>query len=121
MATNIKCPSCENIFDVEEVIASDLEEKLKKEYAAKLQQSISALSLERDKLQQEQVIFEEKKKRENELFQQKINQEKQKLEAEIQRQVTRTITSEFEHKLRLLEQNNQDQGEKLKLARRKEL
>ena len=85
MATNIKCPSCENVFDVEEVIASDLEEKLKKEYTLKLQQSLSALSNEREKLHQEQAVFEEKKKKENELFQQKLNQEKQKLEVELQK------------------------------------
>lgn len=121
MATNIKCPSCESVFDVEEVIASDLEEKLKKEYALKLQQSLATLSRERERLQEEQAIFEEKKKRENELFQQRLVQERQKLEQEIQKQVTRTITSDFEHKLRLLEQSNQDQEEKLKLARRKEL
>ena len=121
MATNIKCPSCENVFDVEEVIASDLEEKLKKEYALKLQQSLNALSQERNKLHEEQTTFEEKKKRENELFQQKINQEKQKLEAELQKQLTHSITADFEHKLKLLEQSNHDQEEKLKLARRKEL
>ncbi len=121
MATNIKCPACETVFDVEEVIASDLEEKLKKEYTLKLQQSLQALSQERNKLVQEQTIFEEKKKRENELFQQKLSHEKQKLEAEIQKQLTRSISSDFENKLRLLEQSNQDQEEKLKLARRKEL
>ena len=121
MATDIKCPSCGNVFDVEEVIANDLEEKLKKDYAQKLQQSLSGLAEERNKLQHEQAIFEEKKRRENELFQQRLAQEKQKLEEEIQKQLTRSITSDFEHKLKLLEQSNQDQEEKLKLARRKEL
>lgn len=121
MATDIKCPSCGNVFDVEEVIANDLEEKLKKEYTLKLQQSISALAEERSRLQHEQTVFEEKKKRENELFQQRLNQEKQKLEAEIQKQLTLSITSDFEHKFRLLEQNNQDQEQRLKVARRKEL
>ena len=121
MATDIKCPSCGSVFDVEEVIAHDLEEKLKKEYALKLQQSLSAVAEERNKLQHDQAIFEEKRKKENELFQQKLNVEKQKLEAEIQKQVTLSLTSEFEHKLRLLEQNNQDQEQRLKVARRKEL
>lgn len=121
MATDIKCPACGSVFDVEEVIANDLEEKLKKEYASKLQQSLSALTEERNKLHHDQLLFEEKKKKENELFQQKLSLEKQKLEAEIQKQVTRSITSEFEHKLKLLEQNNKDQEQRLKVARRKEL
>ena len=121
MATDIRCPSCGNVFDVEEVIANELEEKLKKDYVQKLQQSLNGLEEERNKLQREQAVFEEKKRRENELFQQRLAQEKQKLEEEIQKQLTRSITSDFEHKLRLLEQSNQDQEEKLKMARRKEL
>ena len=121
MATDIKCPACGNVFDVEEVIASDLEEKLKKEYSLKLQQSLNTLTDERKKFQLEQSIFEEKKKRENELFQQKLIQEKQKIEVELQQQLTRSITSDFEQKMRMLQQNNQDQEEKLKLARQKEL
>ncbi|MBC7830148.1 MAG: DUF2130 domain-containing protein [Chitinophagaceae bacterium] len=121
MATDIKCPECGKIFDVEEVIAGDIEEKFKKEYSSKLQQSLNSLTEERKKLHQEQNIFEEKKKKENELFQQKLIQEKQKIEADLQQQLTRSITSDFEHKLKMLEQNNHDQEEKLKLARQKEL
>jgi len=121
MATDIKCPSCGNVFDVEEVIANDLEEKLKKEYSTKLEQSLNTLGEERKKFQHDQIIFEEKKKKENELFQQKIAQEKQKMEIELQHQLTRSISSDFENKLKLLEQNNQDKDEKLKLARQKEL
>lgn len=121
MATDIKCPSCGNIFDVEELIASDLEEKLKKEYSLKLQKSLNSLTEERKKFQLELGLFEDKKKKENELFQQKLSQEKQKIEVELQQQLTKTITSDFERKLRMLEQNNRDQEEKLNLARQKEL
>lgn len=121
MASDIKCPSCGNVFDVEEVIASDLEEKLKKEYASKFQQSLNTLTEDRKKFNQDLAIFEEKKKRENQLFQQRLIHEKQKLQADLQQQLTRTIGSEFEHKLRLLEQHNHDQEQKLKLARQKEM
>lgn len=121
MASDIKCPSCGNVFDVEEVIASDLEEKLKKEYASKFQQSLNTLTEDRKKFNQDLAIFEEKKKRENQLFQQRLIHEKQKLQADLQQQLTRTIGSEFEHKLRLLEQHNYDQEQKLKLARQKEM
>ena len=121
MASDIKCLSCGNVFDVEEVIASDLEEKLKKEYASKFQQSLNTLTEDRKKFNQDLAIFEEKKKRENQLFQQRLIHEKQKLQADLQQQLTRTIGSEFEHKLRLLEQHNYDQEQKLKLARQKEM
>ena len=121
MASDIKCPSCGNIFDVEEVIASDLEEKLKKEYAIKLQQSLNTLADDRKRFQEERNIFEAKKKRENEIFQQRLIHEKQKLEIDLQQQLTRSITADFEYKLRMLEQNNLDQEERLRIARQKEM
>ena len=121
MANNIKCPQCGNQFDVEAVIASDLEEKLKKEYEQKMRQSYESLQQDKIRLQEEQRQFEEKKKKENEIFLQKIGQEKLKLEKEIQEQVRKSITEDFELKLRLLENNNRDQEEKLNEARRKEV
>jgi hypothetical protein len=121
MANNIKCPQCGNQFDVEAVIASDLEEKLKKEYEQKLRQSFESLQQDKLRLQEEQRQFEDKRKKENEIFLQKIGQEKLKMEKEIQEQVRKSITEDFELKLRLLENNNRDQEEKLNESRRKEV
>ena len=57
-----------------------------------------------------------KRKKENELFAQKIIQEKQKIEAELQQQLRKSITADFENKLRILEDSNKDNEEKLKLV-----
>ena len=32
MATNIKCPNCATVFDVEDVLSADVEQKLKQRY-----------------------------------------------------------------------------------------
>ena len=90
MATNIKCPNCANVFDVEDVLSADVEQKLKQRYEKQLQESLSQINNEKRKLEEDQKIFEEKKKKENELFQQKIQQEKQKLEVELQQQLRNT-------------------------------
>jgi len=121
MPTDIKCPNCGHVFDVENVLAADLETKYQQQYQAKLQQSISSIEEDKKKLQESQQKFEEVKKRENEIFAKKMQQEKLKLEAELQEQLRKSISADFEIKLRLLETSNKDAEEKLKEARRKEL
>jgi hypothetical protein len=121
MPTNIKCPNCATVFDVEGVLSADAESKLKEKYEKQLQQSLSLVNDEKKKLEEDQKLFEEKRKRENELFQQKLQQEKQKLETEIQQQLRKTIAGDYENQLKLLQQNAQDNEEKLKTARQKEL
>lgn len=121
MTNNIKCPNCGNVFDVENVIAADLEKKYQDEFQHKLKESLGKVEEDKKKLQQDLQLFEEKKKRENEIFAQKLQQEKLKMETELQQQLTKSIASDFENKLRLLENNNRDTEEKLKEARRKEL
>mgnify|MGYP000126629730 CR=1 FL=1 len=121
MATEVKCPKCGSSVDVESVIAHDLGDKLKKEYEAKLRDSLVNLQSEKDRLLEEQRSFEEKKKKENELFAQKLAQEKARLESEIKEQVQRSIASDFEVKLKIAEEANREKEEKLKIARQKEL
>jgi hypothetical protein len=120
MATNIKCPNCATVFDVENVLSADVEQKLKQRYEKQLEESRSQINSEKKKLEEDQKSFEEKKKKENELFQQKLQQEKLKLESEIQQQLRKTITADFENQLRLLQQSAQENEEKLKTARQKE-
>ncbi len=121
MANDIKCPNCGTIIDVENVLAADIEQKLQQQYQDKLHQSLNKVEEEKRKLLADQVLFEEKKKNENEIFAQKLQQEKQKLETEIQEQLRKTIAADYENKLRMLENNNAETEEKLKEARKKEL
>ncbi len=120
MPTHIKCPNCATHVNVEDVLSADVEQKLKQQYEKQLQQTLSKLDGEKKKLEEEQRIFEEKKKRENELFQQKLQQERLKLEADIQQQVRKTMAADYENELRLLKQNMQENEQRLKEARQKE-
>jgi hypothetical protein len=54
-------------------------------------------------------------------YSQKLQDEKLKLQQTLEINLRKTITSDFENKLLLLEQNNKDNEEKLKLSRQKEL
>ncbi|HEY6956126.1 MAG TPA: DUF2130 domain-containing protein [Flavisolibacter sp.] len=121
MPTTIKCPNCASVIDVDNALSADMEQKLKQRYEQQLQESVSQLNNERKRLEEEQKLFDEKKKRENELFQQKLQQEKLKLETELQQQLRKSIASDYENQLRLLKQSAEESEEKLRTARLKEL
>lgn len=121
MATNIKCPNCATVLDVENVLSADVEQKLKQRYEKQLQESLSQINNDKKKLEEDQKAFEEKKKKENELFQQKLQQEKLKLESELQQQLRKSIAADYDNQLRLLKQSAEENEEKLKTARQKEL
>ena len=121
MPNDITCPHCGNSFDVENVLSAELDLKYQKEYQKRLNDSLFKMELEKKKLEDDQRSFEEKKKKENELFLQKVAQERKKMETEIQEQLKKSIGSDFENKIIILESANRDNEEKLKLSRNKEL
>ena len=121
MATDIRCPNCGHQFDVENVIAAELEGRYRQQFQQQQQDLADRMEAEKRKLQQQQQEFEEKKKRENEIFAQKLQQEKLKMEGELQEQLRKSISADFENQLRLLQSNNLEQEEKLKAARQQEL
>jgi hypothetical protein len=121
MPNDIKCPNCGHVFDVENVLAADIEQKYQQQYQQKLKQSLNKVEEDKKKLEADQQQFEERKKKENEIFAQKLQQEKLKMETELQEQLRKSITADFENKLRMLQESNTENEEKLKAARQKEL
>lgn len=96
MANSITCPNCGHQFEPGEMIREEVEKEL------------------RSKM----MDWQKKKQAE---FDQHLQEEKRKTQLEIETNLRKTITADFENKLRLLEQNSRDNEEKLKQARQKEL
>ena len=94
MPTNIKCPNCATVFDVEDVLSADVEQKFKLQYEQQFQQSLAVLNEEKKKLDEAQLLFDEKRKKENELFQQKLQQATQKMEADLQQQIRKSVSED---------------------------
>jgi hypothetical protein len=109
------------VFDVENVLSADVEQRLKQQYDQKYQENAQQLEMKVKNLEEAQKIFEERKKKENELFQQKLQAEKLKMEAEISGQLRKSIKDDYENEVKLLKQGMVDNEEKLKSARQKEL
>src|SRR6476469_3033720 len=120
MPTSIKCPNCAAELDVENMLSADVEEKLKRHYTQQLQQAHSKLDAEKLRLAQEQKKLEDQRRTNEDRFQTMLAQVKQKLEGELQKQLRKSIASDYDNELRLLRQNLQENEERIKTARQKE-
>jgi hypothetical protein len=121
MTNDIKCPNCGHGFDAGTVLSSKIEKELSVKFQNKLQESLNEVAENKKILEEKELLFEEKKKKENEIFANKIQQEKLKMEAELQEQIRKSIHTDYENKFKLLEENNAENEEKLKASRNKEL
>jgi len=103
MPTTIKCPNCANEFPLEEAVSEEYKKELREEMLKYKKQK------EEELIRKEAEWKDAQQKREKELQQ------------KLQEDIRKTIATDFENKLRMLEQNNKDNEEKLKQARQKEL
>lgn len=126
--SQIHCPNCNHAFDIEEVLSNDIEKKYKEKFQADLnkqtaeikareEESRKKLELEKIELQKKEEQFQEAKKRENELFLERINKEKKILEEKFKLEANQ----EFEAKLKSQEEELERKNAKLKDLQQKEL
>ncbi len=84
----IECPKCGARINIEQVLADQTEKRLRTEFEKKFQQQLFEIRNKELELQKAIEAFEDKKKRENELFQErllkKLEEEKKKTEIELQ-------------------------------------
>ncbi len=95
MSTEIKCPNCGHEFEPTESIREEVQKELR-------------------------TKMTEWQKQQQQKFDIQLLEEKKRTQQETEEQLRKSIVSDFENKLRLLEENNKDNQEKLKLAREKE-
>ena len=99
-------------------IGDAVEEEIKKELR---QQMISYKKQKDDEfVNREKELIKLAQDKESE-YAQKLKEEKMKLQETLELNLRKTITADFENTVRLLEQNNKENEEKLRLSRQKEL
>jgi hypothetical protein len=114
MATEVKCPSCGFGFPIEEVMA----EEYKKELRTKMQEYTQQ---KEEEYRKKETEFANKERQQQLLFEQRLNDEKKQLQQNIEQSLRKTIASDFENQLLMLQSAKQESDEKLKTARQKEL
>jgi hypothetical protein len=121
MPTLIICPSCKNQFAPEDAIAKSLEKEYQEKFNNDRQKLLKQFSDQQKILEEQQREFEKKKENENKLFAERIEKEKLKMENELHEKLRKSISNDFENQLKLLQESNKDNEEKLRLSRKKEL
>ena len=106
MATEIKCPNCGTQFEPNDAIREEVEKELRSKAAEWQKKKADEFQLQLQKKELE--------------HQQQLQSEKQKLQTQLEQSLRKSIASDYENKLNLLEQNSKDSEEKLKLSRQKE-
>ena len=96
MSTEIKCPNCGHEFEPTDSIREEVQKELRSKMA-------------------------EWQKQQQQKFDVQLMEEKKKTQQQTEETIRKSIASDFENKLRMLEENNKDTQEKLKLAREKEI
>lgn len=96
MPTEIKCPNCGHQFEPNDAIREEVEKELRSKAA-------------------------DWQKKKNEEFQNKMEEEKKRLQQSLEENIRKNIAADFENKLKMLEQNNKENEEKLKQARQQQL
>ena len=114
MPTSIQCPNCAHEFPLEEAVSEEYKKELREQMLTyKKQKDEEIAKKERDwqlQLQKKDADYT-----------QQLKSEKDRLQQQLETDLRKTIASDFENKVRLLEQHNLENEEKLRTARQKEL
>lgn len=121
MATQIKCPSCSFEFPLEDALNDELKTEIEKQKQELRQQMLDYKKNAELKIRQMEEDNKRDAQKQEELFQQKLQAELKKKNSELEESIRKTLASDFENQLNILQQTNKDHEEKLKLAREKEL
>src|SRR5450432_1424465 len=114
MSTTIKCPNCRHEFAMEEAVSEQYKKDLR-------EQMILFTRKKEEEFQKKDIELSRKLQEQEFIFQQKMNEEKRLIQQRLEEDIRKTIHSDFENRLTILQQSNEEQQEKLKSARQKEL
>lgn len=114
MATDIKCPSCGHKFAIEDAVSEDIKKELREKMQVFLKQK------EDDFAKREKELLQQVQHKDAE-YAKKLQEETVRLQQSLEVNLRKSIASDFETKLQVLQQANKDQENKLVEARQKEI
>jgi len=114
MATEVKCPSCGHGFPIEEVMAEEYKQQLRLKMQDYTRQK-------EDEYRKKEDEFTAREKQQQQAFEQKLANEKKQLQLTLEENLRKSIASDFENQLLMLQSSVNASAEKLKESRQKEL
>jgi len=112
--TMIKCPGCGNEFEPNDAMRDELQKQLRQ------QMKDWQLKKEED-FKQKEAAFEKQLYAKDEEINKRLAEEKKKMQNELESSIRKSLNADYENQLKILQQTANDNEQKLKEARRKEL
>ncbi len=121
MPTIIKCTSCGHEFPLEDALNDELKENIEREKQQLRQQMLDFKKSKEQELLRKEEEFNKLNQQQEEAFRKKLDEELKKNNEQIEDNIRKSISSDYETRLQLLQRNANENEEKLKDARKKEL
>ena len=121
MATDIICPNCGHLFPMEEAVSEEYKRDLREKMQVFVKDKEKEFQKKQDEFARKEQEWSQQAQKQELLFTQRMNEEKLRLQTSMEQSLRKSISGDFENKLRLLETANKDNEEKLRASRQKEL
>ena len=96
----VKCPNCGTSIDVQDILSHQLEDEIKQKYQSQIAEQKKNYETRQENLNQEKIDFEKSKKKENELFQERLEsqlkEDRKSIEAKIKSKLKEEQSEQFE-------------------------
>ena len=112
--TQIKCPNCGTAIDVQNILSHQLEEEIKQKFQAQLANEKKKYEAEFEGLKKAKEDFEQKKKQENELFQERLSKQLKEEKVNLEVKLKSQLKEEQEEQFKALQTELNDKSEKIK-------
>jgi hypothetical protein len=112
--TQIKCPNCGTSIDVQDILAHQLEEEIKQKYQSQIAEEKKKYEAGQEKLNEEKLEFEKKKKQENELFQERLDIQLKEGKKEIESKLKLKLKEEQSEQFDALQKELNEKSEQIK-------
>ncbi|HEV3326328.1 MAG TPA: DUF2130 domain-containing protein [Puia sp.] len=121
MPTEIKCPNCGHAFPMEEAVAEEYKQELRDQMLSFKKEKEKELQKKQDEFARREKEWLQQSQQQEAVFAGKLEEERRRIQTATEQSLRKSITGDFEHKLRLLEDAHKDNEEKLRASRQREL
>ena len=112
--SNVKCPNCGTSVDVTDALSNQLENEIKQKYAKQNIESEKKMAAKIEEVEKLKAEFAEKKRKENELFQERLDQRLKEERKIIQSKIGKQLAEEQEDQFKALQKELNTKSEQIK-------
>jgi hypothetical protein len=112
--TQIKCPNCGTSIDVQDILAHQLEEEIKQKFQSQLAEEKKKYEMEFESLNKAKEEFEQKKKQENERFQERLEKQLKEEKKSIEEKLKSKLEEEQSEQFKALQTELNEKSEQIK-------